>query len=293
MGRGGGGVGTPPAHGPGSPLAPPFEPWMRHRSAPPLAGAVLRAGRLGFWGAVPQGPAAHWAGRPTPPAQEDCRKNLQEAAKARGALASYHPFWLRLGMEIVVGRPVASESPAWAPGAGRPLMPCHPAARAPPCLMPAPPPPTTPNHPAQAATRRRPPPTWRPLRASTLCGTPSWRGSMLRPTRASAPRPTGWAGGRESACNDGAELVLPKGREPTAAPAAAAASAGRAGAPGAEARAAAGGAARPRGGATGAAARHAAALPRGGAPQGLCRCGHRVSAGAPLRQPSWLPTVCW
>lgn len=32
-------------------------------------------------------------------------KNVQEAAKARAVLASYHPLWLRLGIEVVCGLP--------------------------------------------------------------------------------------------------------------------------------------------------------------------------------------------
>lgn len=38
-------------------------------------------------------------------------KNVKEAANARAVLASYHPLWLRLGAEVVVGRPVAGAPP--------------------------------------------------------------------------------------------------------------------------------------------------------------------------------------
>jgi hypothetical protein len=34
-------------------------------------------------------------------------KNVKEGARARAVLASYHPLWLRLGMEVVVGVTVA------------------------------------------------------------------------------------------------------------------------------------------------------------------------------------------
>ena len=36
-------------------------------------------------------------------------KNVKEAAAARAALGAYHPLWLRLGMEVVVGRSMAGE----------------------------------------------------------------------------------------------------------------------------------------------------------------------------------------
>jgi hypothetical protein len=42
--------------------------------------------------------------------QEACLKNLKEQAKVKEVLMSYHPFWLRLGMEVVVNRVAASES---------------------------------------------------------------------------------------------------------------------------------------------------------------------------------------
>ena len=47
---------------------------------------------------------------------ESSLKNLKEQARAKGVLWAYHPFWLRLGMEIVAGRAVASESRG--PGGG-------------------------------------------------------------------------------------------------------------------------------------------------------------------------------
>ena len=34
-------------------------------------------------------------------------KNVKEAAAARAALGAYHPLWLRLAMEVVVGRSMA------------------------------------------------------------------------------------------------------------------------------------------------------------------------------------------
>ena len=43
--------------------------------------------------------------------QESCMKNVKEAAAARAALGAYHPLWLRLGMEVVVGRTVAGVLP--------------------------------------------------------------------------------------------------------------------------------------------------------------------------------------
>ena len=49
--------------------------------------------------------------------QESCLKNVKEVAKARAVLASYHPLWLRLGMEVVVGKPVAGQRAGlWACG---------------------------------------------------------------------------------------------------------------------------------------------------------------------------------
>ena len=36
-------------------------------------------------------------------------KNVKEAAAARAALGAYHPLWLRLGMEVVVGRSMAGD----------------------------------------------------------------------------------------------------------------------------------------------------------------------------------------
>ena len=36
-------------------------------------------------------------------------KNVKEAAAARAALGVYHPLWLRLGMEVVVGRSMAGD----------------------------------------------------------------------------------------------------------------------------------------------------------------------------------------
>lgn len=44
-----------------------------------------------------------------PVLQEHFFKNVQEAARNRALLLSYHPFWLRLGMEVVVGKQVAGE----------------------------------------------------------------------------------------------------------------------------------------------------------------------------------------
>lgn len=41
--------------------------------------------------------------------QEACLKNLKEQAKVKEVLLSYHPFWLRLGMEVVANRVVAGE----------------------------------------------------------------------------------------------------------------------------------------------------------------------------------------
>jgi hypothetical protein len=46
--------------------------------------------------------------------QEHFFKNVQEAARNRALLLSYHPFWLRLGMEVVVGKQVAGE--VWSVG---------------------------------------------------------------------------------------------------------------------------------------------------------------------------------
>lgn len=41
--------------------------------------------------------------------QEAVLKNLKEQAKVKEVLLSYHPFWLRLGMEVVANRVAASE----------------------------------------------------------------------------------------------------------------------------------------------------------------------------------------
>jgi hypothetical protein len=43
--------------------------------------------------------------------QESTLKNVKLAAQARGVLASYHPLWLRLGAEVVVGRTMAGGLP--------------------------------------------------------------------------------------------------------------------------------------------------------------------------------------
>ncbi|KAL4423889.1 hypothetical protein ABPG75_001190 [Micractinium tetrahymenae] len=40
---------------------------------------------------------------------ELCMKSVKEAANARAVLASYHPLWLRLGMEVVTGQAVAAD----------------------------------------------------------------------------------------------------------------------------------------------------------------------------------------
>lgn len=42
--------------------------------------------------------------------EELCMKSVKEAANARAVLASYHPLWLRLGMEVVTGQPVTGGS---------------------------------------------------------------------------------------------------------------------------------------------------------------------------------------
>ncbi len=42
--------------------------------------------------------------------QESCLKNLKEQARVKAALLSYHPFWLRLGLEVVVNRVTAGKS---------------------------------------------------------------------------------------------------------------------------------------------------------------------------------------
>ncbi len=41
--------------------------------------------------------------------QESCLKNLKEQSRVKEVLLSYHPFWLRLGMEVVVHRAAAGE----------------------------------------------------------------------------------------------------------------------------------------------------------------------------------------
>ena len=51
-------------------------------------------------------------------------KNVKEAANARAVLGSYHPLWLRLGAEVVVGKAVAGErwgaaGSSYTPGAVR------------------------------------------------------------------------------------------------------------------------------------------------------------------------------
>ena len=41
-------------------------------------------------------------------------KNVKEAANARAVLGCYHPLWLRLGAEVVIGKAAAGASVALA-----------------------------------------------------------------------------------------------------------------------------------------------------------------------------------
>ena len=57
-------------------------------------------------------PAALSPARLLAAGQEATMKNVKEGARARAVLASYHPLWLRLGMEVVCGSAVAGAAMA-------------------------------------------------------------------------------------------------------------------------------------------------------------------------------------
>ena len=121
-------------------------------------------------------------------------KNVREAAHTRAVLASYHPLWLRLGVEVVVGRRVseAGERGRGQGGNGAQqccsdfcATQCSTAVTASACRCPCLPPDycSLALSCVQARTRRCRALSWRRLCATTSSRTPSWPGSTLPAAR--------------------------------------------------------------------------------------------------------------
>lgn len=102
--------------------------------------------RLGGWRPLPKTCCSRHCHLPG--LQESLMKNVKEAANARAVLASYHPLWLRLGAEVVVGKAVAGAAavptcPRLPPGCALHYASASLAFPTLPCIPPAAPQPTT------------------------------------------------------------------------------------------------------------------------------------------------------